>query len=228
MNTTAIKAGIKHYQLTLVHGPEAELMYHRTFTCSPSTFGEEQIAPLPKFYRSLVVHLGGEAINLTVVEVKEKKTNILETIFNTKESAKQEFFRFLTRLFGGDVLTYLRQYHLLDYSEFFHNFEKKMRYFEADKVVTVRVPPKWYDAYEEFTGDTLTNSINYTAFKEAVAFQNDKIRISPELFQTFYKDATECTIKVVKITLEQQSGIDILFIAGDHVDHVFVNTLKKR
>ncbi|XP_052076192.1 uncharacterized protein LOC127714206 isoform X3 [Mytilus californianus] len=182
MNTAVIKAGIKHDQLTLVQGPKAELMYHRTFTSSPSTFGEEQIAPLPKNYRSILIHLGGVAINLTVVEVNENKTKILETIFNTKESAKQEFLRFLTRLFGGDVLTYLREYHPLDYSELLHNFEKKLKYFKSDKIVTVRVPPKWYDAYEEFTVDTLTNSINQTTFREAVSFQNDKIRISPEFF----------------------------------------------
>ncbi|CAC5383006.1 unnamed protein product [Mytilus coruscus] len=230
MKTAAIKAGIKHDQLTLVTGPEAELKYHRTFTSSPSTFGEVQIAALPKYYRSILVHLGGVAINLTVVEVNEKTTNIIEKIFNTNESAKQEFIRFLKRLFGGDVLTYLKDYHPLEYAEFLDNFEKKLKYFESDKIVTVRVPPRWYDAYEEFTGDTLTNSINQTSFKEAVAFQNDKIRISPELFRKFNENATEFTTKIVEKTLAKHSasGIGILFIAGDHVDHVFVNTLRKQ
>lgn len=53
------QAGIKQDQLTFVQGPEAELKYHRTFTSSPSTFGEEQIAPLSKNFRSLLIHLGG-------------------------------------------------------------------------------------------------------------------------------------------------------------------------
>lgn len=165
-----------------------------------------------------------------MVEVNEKKTLILDTIFNTDESAKQEFIRFLTRLFGGDVLKYLRDYHPLEYSELLHNFEKKLKYFESDKLVTVRVPPKWYDAYREFTGDTLTNSLNQTTFRDAVSFQNDKIRISPEFFRKFYTNATEFTIEMVEKTLAKQSalGIGVVFIAGDHVDRVFVNTLKER
>ncbi|CAC5383007.1 unnamed protein product [Mytilus coruscus] len=57
INTAATKAGIKPDQSNLVQGPEAKLM-HKTFTDSPSSFSEEQIAPLPKFYRSLLVHLG--------------------------------------------------------------------------------------------------------------------------------------------------------------------------
>lgn len=165
-----------------------------------------------------------------MVEVNEKKTNMLETIFSTDESAKQEFIRFLTRLFGGDVLKYLRDYHPLEYSELLHNFEKKLKYFESDKVVTVRVPPKWYDAYKKFTGDILTNVISQTTFRDAVSFQNDKIRISPELFRKFYENATEFTIEMVEKTLAKQSalGIGVVFIAGDHVDQVFVKTLKER
>ncbi|XP_076070821.1 heat shock 70 kDa protein 12A-like [Mytilus galloprovincialis] len=230
MNTAAIKAGIKNDQLTLVQGPEAELMYNRTFTRSPSTFGEYEISPLPKNYRSILVHLGGVAMSLTVVDVNETKTKILETIFNTNESAKDEFLKFLTRLFGGDVLTFLREYHPLDYSELLYNFEKKMRYFQSDKVVTVRVPPGWYDAYKEFTGDTLTNTINQTTFSEAVTFQNDKIRISPEFFRKFYENATQCIMEEVETTLEKQPALEIgiVFVAGDHVDRVFVNTLKER
>ncbi|CAG2209925.1 unnamed protein product [Mytilus edulis] len=159
-------AGIKQDQLTFVQGPEAELKYHRTFTSSPSTFGEEQIAPLSKNFRSLLIHLGGVAIDLTVIEIK----------------------------------------------------------------VTVRVPPRWYDAYEERTGDTLTNTINQTAFKESVEFQNDKIRMSPELFRKFNENATEFTTEMVEKTLAKHSasGIGILFIAGDHVDDMFVNKLKKQ
>ncbi|CAG2209927.1 unnamed protein product [Mytilus edulis] len=174
--------------------------------------------------------ISGVAINLTVVEVNGKKTLILDTIFTNDESAKQEFIRFLTRLFGGDVLKYLRDYHPLEYSELLHNFEKKLKYFESDKVVTVRVPPKWYDAYKEFTGDTLTNSLNQTTFRDAVSFQNDKIRISPELFRKFYTNATEFTIEMVEKTLAKQSalGIGVVFIAGDHVDQVFVKTLTER
>ncbi|XP_063416321.1 uncharacterized protein LOC134697967 [Mytilus trossulus] len=174
MNIAVRKGGINPDQLNIVQGPEAKLMYNRTFTGSPSSFGEEQIAPLPKFYRSLLVHLGGVAINLTMVE--------------------------------------------------------KLKYFESDKVVTVRVPPKWYDAYRKFTGDILTNAINQTTFREAVTFQNDKIRISPELFRKFYENATEFTIEMVEKTLAKQSalGIGVVFIAGDHVDHVFVKTLKER
>lgn len=93
-----------------------------------------------------------------------------QTIFNTNESVKDEFLKFLTCLFGGDVLTFLREYHPFDYSELLYNFEKKTRYSQSDKVVTVRVPPGWYDAYKEFTGDTLTNTINQTSFSEAVTF----------------------------------------------------------
>ncbi|XP_076071881.1 heat shock 70 kDa protein 12A-like isoform X2 [Mytilus galloprovincialis] len=230
MNTASIKAGIKQDQLTFVQGPEAELKYHRTFTSSPSTFGEEQIAPLSKNFRSLLIHLGGVAIDLTVIEVNEKTINIIEKIFNTNESAKQEFIRFLKRLFGGDVFKFLKDYHPLEYSEFLDNFEKKLKYFESDKKVTVRVPPRWYDAYEERTGDTLTNTINQTAFKESVEFKNDKIRMSPELFRKFNENATEFTTEMVEKTLAKHSasGIGILFIAGDHVDDMFVNKLKKQ
>ncbi|CAG2209926.1 unnamed protein product [Mytilus edulis] len=51
MKTAVTKAGIKPAQLNIVQGPEAELRYNQTFTGSPSSFGEEQIAPLPKLYR---------------------------------------------------------------------------------------------------------------------------------------------------------------------------------
>lgn len=94
----------------------------------------------------------------------------------------------------------------------------------------VRVPPRWYDAYEERTGDTLNNTINQTAFKKSVSFQNDKIRMSPELFRKFNENATEFTTEMVEKTLAKHSasGIGILFIAGDHVDDMFVNKLKKQ
>ncbi|XP_063398904.1 heat shock 70 kDa protein 12A-like [Mytilus trossulus] len=230
MNTAGIKAGIKPDQLTFVQGPEAELKYHRTFTSSPSTFGEEQIAPLPQNFRSLLVHLGGVAIDLTVVVVNEETTNIIEEIFNTNESAKQEFIRFLIRLFGGDVLTYLKDKHPLQYAEFLDNFEKKLKYFESDKQVTIRVPPRWYDAYTVCTGSTLTNTIKQTAFNKSVSFQNDKIRMSPELFRKFYENATEFTTEMVEKTLAKHSatGIGFLFLAGDHVDDMFVTKLKKQ
>lgn len=68
-----------------------------------------------------------------MIEVNEKTINIIEKMFNTNESAKQEFIRFLKRLFGGDVFKFLKDHHPLEYSEFLDNFEKKLKYFESDK-----------------------------------------------------------------------------------------------
>lgn len=169
------------------------------------------------------------AINLTLVEVKEGKTQIHETVFRTVQSAKEEFIKFLTNLFGEDVMKYLVENYQSEYNEVLYNFDRKLKFFESNEVVTIRIPPQWYEAFEIVTGDTLTNAINQTVLTSAVSLQNDKIRIRSDFFRIFYENSTKIAIQMVQTTLSTESalGIGIVFVAGDHVDRVFVNTLKE-
>jgi len=117
-------------------------------------------------------------------------------------TVNQEFFKFLSRLFGGPVIQEIRTKHPSEYFDLMSTFEQKKTSFtdkdpSDDKAwVTIRFPIVWMDTYEEHTGETLTEALPNTSFKGKIIVVNDKLRINNQLYRKFFDYSIENVLRV--------------------------------
>ena len=103
-----------------------------------------------------------------------------------------EFFSFLKRLVGGDVINHVKSTAPGDYYELLFNFEHCKISFthnhsqEGSEFQTLRLPVTWLHAFTEITECSLEKTLKQSNFKGKVKLKNDKTRIQNELFRSFY------------------------------------------
>lgn len=152
-------------------------------------------------------------------------------------TVNQEFFKFLSRLFGGPVIQEIRTKHPSEYFALMSTFEQKKTSFtdkdpsDNNATVTIRVPIVWIDTYKEHTGETLTEALPNTTFKDKVVVVNDKLRINTQLYRAFFDYSIENVLRVFEELLNKPeiSNISTLLAVGGYSDSpLLIGAIKKK
>lgn len=135
-------------------------------------------------------------------------------------------------MFGGDVITRVKETYPSQYRELVNDFQRKFNSFRPlnDQRVLIRVPPAWFEILREITDDELQHIVDESSFSRDLKISMDKIVVSSGLFKSFCQDSLEHSIKIIEQILARESaeGIGTLFIIGESTYEVFIDSLKHR
>lgn len=147
-----------------------------------------------------------------------------------------EFFKFLTKLFGGPVIHEIQNKHPSEYFDLMGAFElKKVAFTESAStehgMVTLRVPFVWMNVYEDQTGEPLSDSLEQSNFKDKVVVKNDKLRISNKLFRSFFDYSIENVLNVFTNLFKkpEMGNIGTLLAVGGYSESsVLIGAIKEK
>lgn len=160
------------------------------------------------------------------MEVDSTTCKATYTVFSQCGDVSHEANRFLIFLFNSEVTDFCKSKHPQQYNELFEEAKKKINNVHRTKKVRIRIPPVWCTVYKNITGieyrDHLKDSTLY--------FSRDKIEINKDLLSKFNDDFVHGRIQVVSelLAMESTLGIHVLFLAGESVDKIFLDTLQKK
>ena len=143
-----------------------------------------------------------------------------------------EFYKFLVRLLGGDVINGVKENHAVEYFELMHTFEKAKTNFTNDSSkVTLRIPLAWLTKYTEITEETLTEVIPQTNFKGKIKLIKDKLRIDPVLFRTFFDYSINNVTDALESLFQKEELRDVdtlLAVGGFSESKILIDAIKKK
>lgn len=143
-----------------------------------------------------------------------------------------EFYKFLVRLFGGDVINAVKENHPVEYFELMHNFEHAKTSFKNDSdKVTIRMPMAWLQKYEEFTEETLKDVLPQTNFNRKIILVSDKLRIKSEYFRTFFDFSINHVLDELSSLFQKRElrGVQtLLAVGGFSESSVLIDAIREK
>jgi hypothetical protein len=143
-----------------------------------------------------------------------------------------EFYKFLVRLLGGDVINGVKENHAVEYFELMHIFEQAKTNFTKDSAqVTIRLPLAWLTKYTEITEETLKEVIPQTNFKGKIEIKSDKLRINPVLFRTFFDYSINNVTDALESLFQKEELTDVdtlLAVGGFSESKILIDAIKEK
>ncbi|XP_052097935.1 heat shock 70 kDa protein 12A-like [Mytilus californianus] len=242
MQDAARKAGILGKNLTLALEPEAASIYCRRVAVGDSEDNEgcKAIAALGIGSKYVVLDQGGGTTDITVYEVTGKNT--LKEIHQACGghwggiTVTAKFNNFLLRLLGNDVITNVKINNPSDYYQLLYNFEHTKASFteEHSKLPkdnqTLPLPFSWLDHFQKVTGCDLEDTVKQSMYRSRVSVKRDKMRITNELFRSFFDDSIKNIVKEMENLLKKKKleGVETILIVGGHsMSTILTNAINK-
>ncbi|CAC5408973.1 unnamed protein product [Mytilus coruscus] len=233
----AKKVKISNDQLTLALEPEAASIHCRRQPVSikTQTYGKRAIAGMQKGHKYVVFDQGGGTTDITVYEVTGP--NSVKEIYQACGghwggiTVNGEFYKFLVRLLGGDVINAVKEHHPVEYYDLMHNFEcAKTNFKEGSRKVNVRLPFAWLTKYEEITEDKLKEVILQTNFHKKITIVSDKLRIDHSLFRSFFDySIVNVTDELGRLFRKELSDVQTLFAVGGFSESsILIDAIKEK
>ncbi|XP_063419328.1 heat shock 70 kDa protein 12A-like [Mytilus trossulus] len=230
MRDAAKQAGISRDNLTLALEPEAASMYCRKVPVGvkEDDDGGKTIAAMEVGSKYVVLDQGGGTTDIAVHEVTGKNT--LKEIHQACGghwggiTVNGEFYNFLVRLLGGDVINEVKMNNPSDYYQLLYNFEHTKTSFTDDHSnspndkQTIRVPYSWLRHFKTITDCELEDTVKQSTFKGQITLKKDKLRIKNELFRKFFDYSLTHIIEEMEDLLKkkQLEGVETILIVGGH------------
>ena len=172
-------------------------------------------------YRKQCKYIAGGTIDITAHEVLHGGG--LREIHQASggdwggSSVNKQFLDYMTsHVFGQDVIEVIKQKHPADWLEFQNNFERKKCTYNAkiDSKVTLRLPASFSDAFEEKNGTTIRTKLENADICSQISCLKDKIRLSTDLFKSFFDRSIENIHRKVKHVLDKLPDIKSILVVG--------------
>lgn len=237
MRDAAELADITSDQLILALEPEAASIHCRRQPIGiTQDGGKKEIAAMKKGDKYVVFDQGGGTTDITVHEVMGPDT--VKEIHQACGghwggiTVNGEFYKFLVRLFGGDVINAVKENHPVEYFELMHNFEHAKTSFKNDSdKVTIRMPMAWLQKYEEFTEETLKDVLPQTNFNRKIILVSDKLRIKSEYFRTFFDFSINHVLDELSSLFQKRElrGVQtLLAVGGFSESSVLIDAIREK
>ncbi|XP_052089534.1 heat shock 70 kDa protein 12A-like isoform X1 [Mytilus californianus] len=242
MRDAAEQAGILRDNLTLALEPEAASLYCRKVPVSikEEDDGGKVIAAMDVGSKYVVLDQGGGTTDIAVHEVTGRNT--LKEIHQACGghwggiTVNGEFYNFLIRLLGGDVINEVKNNNPSDYYQLLYNFEHTKTSFtdehskHPNDKQTLRVPYSWLQHFKIITDCELEETVKQSTYKGKITISRDKLRIKNELFRTFFDYSLQHIVEKMEELLKkkQLEGVETILIVGGHSNStVLTNAIYK-
>ncbi|XP_071124508.1 heat shock 70 kDa protein 12A-like [Mytilus edulis] len=231
MREAAKKGGISHDQLTLALEPEAASMHCRRVPVgiTEESDGGRNIALMDVGSKYIVLDQGGGTTDIAVHEVTGKNT--LKEINQACGghwggiTVNGEFYSFLIKLLGGDVINEVKINSPSDYFQLLYNFEHVKTSFTSEHMTdsnqhqTVRIPISWLQSYQMVTDCKLKDAMKQGMYVgKAYLSGADKLRIKNSLFRTFFDYSIDNVTEILASVLSKRElkEVETILIVGGH------------
>ena len=134
-----------------------------------------------------------------------------------------EIMSFFKRLFGAPVLMTLKNEHPGDYLQLMNDIEMKKCTFNCNahqKTYNLNIPASLMDAFEKYSECPIREDLKNTTFAKDVSIISDKMKISKELFETFFQRSLENIVRIIKEILDsaEMSDVNTLLVVGGYAE----------
>ncbi|WAQ98269.1 HS12B-like protein [Mya arenaria] len=202
MREAAQKAGVEENNLSIALEPEAASVYCKYLPIHQ--LGQDAsggcFLPGAKY---MVIDLGGGTADITVHKV-EGDGSLCE-VHGPSGGAwggtkvDQAFMRFVTEIFGEDVMRDFKKNNMEDAIDLHREFELRKRSVKMDSGETtsmaIKIPVALYELYEDKHGkrlrDDMKNSPKFKSYRDKITCTADKMKINIDLMKTFFKRPLE-------------------------------------
>ncbi|XP_052795749.1 heat shock 70 kDa protein 12A-like isoform X2 [Mya arenaria] len=209
MREAAQKAGVEENNLSIALEPEAASVYCKYLPIHQ--LGQDAsggcFLPGAKY---MVIDLGGGTADITVHKV-EGDGSLCE-VHGPSGGAwggtkvDQAFMRFVTEIFGEDVMRDFKKNNMEDAIDLHREFELRKRSVKMDSGETtsmaIKIPVALYELYEDKHGkrlrDDMKNSPKFKSYRDKITCTADKMKINIDLMKTFFKRPLEDLVEHIR------------------------------
>jgi hypothetical protein len=143
-----------------------------------------------------------------------------------------EFYQFLVKLFGYDVITTWKEKHPYDYIDLLRDFEIRKVLFKPGTGYKsrFRIPLSLVGMIEEQRQETLMEVLQQTRYAKTVRFSRDKLQINEEIFEEYFSPSLKEIIQQITDIMNcfEQEFVGKIFLASEFFAYPVVReTLKK-
>ncbi|CAG2232442.1 unnamed protein product [Mytilus edulis] len=225
MRNSAEKAGIPENNLKIALEPEAASIHSQYLPTKKLIGAEKQgftmTEPGTKY---MVVDLGGGTADITVH--KKLSNGGLEELKHATgndcggTSVDGHFFQILTQIVGGPLIKIFQEEDPEGYLDIFREFEVVKRTIHPSKTGKVNFSIPFVSLNEKcktHLGETLSEVLLSSPFKDSISFRGDKMRIDVELMKNIFKPSIDNITSLIQSILDSDVLIDvsqILLVGG--------------
>lgn len=141
----------------------------------------------------------------------------------------EKFIKFLTGMFGGDVMKLFFKHHMEDLMDLYREFEIRKRRVKVDMSETptlaIKIPVSLFELYQKMTGKSLRDVIkDDPKYKGRVTCLADKMKIDAETLKSFFKEAMENLVDHIREILAEMPvrGTNTFILVGGFSESEFV------
>lgn len=168
------------------------------------------------------------AINSTIMKVEDDTYTMNTTVFRQYEGVNQAVSNFISDLFGTKVSKRCKKNHLVEYMTLVYNVKKEMKCVQPKTDIQICIPRVLFGVFKDLS--TLSDAHMKSHLQQVVVCEGEEMKIKYELFWTFCDNFIQCRLQVIDhiLATESVAGIGVLFLAGDFIEPVFVDALKRQ
>lgn len=211
MREAAIKAGISKDQLTLAFEEEAAFIY-----CQYMHLEMAKLFPL-QINECVVVDIGGDSVDIAVHIKTDDNGTFEETILINRGqftgiSVDNEFEKFLETIGGKGIMNLYAEVNVKDYLTMLRNFEvKKFQALKSD-IIRISIPVTLEELINQKYKGGIPEALQSTIYGNSVTFNNHKLCISNNVFNTFFQNAiNNISMFIEKIVTKTDTKDIIIF-----------------
>lgn len=218
MRVAANQAGIPDKQLVLALEPEAASIYCQRVPIENLKYGQNDKMKTTGA-RYLVADIGGGTADFSVHEVEENGS--LTELYRASGGpyggmyVDQEYLKIYNLLFGQGTIEQLKHDDMIEYLTITREFETKKRTVSKSQgcQFITRLSPVLNQKYSDNEKKRIIES---SCLKGHVSIFKDKLKLSQEVLEGFFKDSLDNIVKHVQTILKHTRNIDTILLVGGY------------
>ncbi|KAJ8298863.1 hypothetical protein KUTeg_022923 [Tegillarca granosa] len=240
MREAANEAGIKNHQLSLAYEPEVAALYCKLLP--PDKLGGIDSGDVFSTGKQfMVLDLGANYFIFLwncrryrsgSHRKKRDSGRYTDQLEGLGEGMKvdSEFYQFLVKFFGNDLLFEYSQNDMSEYLEILRSFERKKKCISTldTNEMNLRLPPELLETLKDKTGFTLQEIISQSNYNDSVSVKRSKLTINDYVCKSFFTKVLQDITEHVKFILKQCFDISlILMVGGFSESPIVIDTIRQ-
>lgn len=226
MREAALKAGIQTNSLTIALEPEAAIEYFRHLPKEECSAEKRAVTSFGLGKQFLVLDAAGDCVKTTLCE--EIGGGQLKALHMSREESwggnkvDKALVDFMSDMLGSSVMSVFISTYLEDYLDFTREFELKKRNFRPESVsmTVLRLPGTLEHCVRQVHRQTIQEVIQKSSYSTKVKYTGDKMRVSSNVFGSFFEPVVNGLVSHVKHLLKKSFAkrLEAILVVGGFSD----------
>lgn len=182
------------------------------------------------FYITLVGgFFSGDTVSVIVRQKQHDKTlrEFLKTNGEawTSPNVKEAFKQTIIKLVGKPSYLHFCEQNPADVADLYREFQFKKKFFSGkENNISIKIPSSLNETFEKDTGKTIQVVLDQSALSGQIEWVGDKLRISSNLFASYFDKATSILIRYLQKLLKEPEvvGSTLIVMVGEFSGSPFI------